>query len=288
MESRNVEVIGVPTDYGTCRRGVDMGSSAIRYAGLVEEIEEMGYDVKDRGNVDTPVVGCVDSDDEVHEVSRRLRSEMEAADGDPVHVVLGGDHSLSMGSVPALAEDRRLGVVWFDAHGDYNTTESSPSGNVHGMPLAAVTGYGEFSGGEFDCVRQEDVAVVGVRSLDEEERDNVLDSDVTVYTMSDVDRRGVGEVVEEALEVAGVDTDGVHVSLDLDWLDPDEAPGVGTPVRGGVGYREAHLAMEAVARHSCRVTGLDIVEVNPILDVSNRTAELAVELVASLLGRRTL
>lgn len=258
----------------------------MRYADLVDRLEELGHSVVDVGDVDAPRVGCVDCTDEVEELSGRLRRRVHDATGEATPLVLGGDHSLSMGSVPGVADavDGELGVLWFDAHGDFNTRETSPSGNIHGMSLAAVTGYGEFEGSDYDCVREENVAVVGVRSLDDGERDNLLDSDVTVYTMSDVDRRGVGVVVEEAMEVAAGDVDGLHFSMDVDCLDPDVAPGVGTPERGGVGYREAHLAMEIVAEHPSTLASVDVVEVNPVLDEVNRTADVAVDLVASLFG----
>ena len=277
-----VRIIGAPTDYGANRRGVDMGPSAIRYAGLAEELERTGVDAVDDGDVLAPHAEERDPDAETlpsgrakflretREVVTSLADRVEGslADGE-VPLVLGGDHSVAIGSVTGSARDAEIGVVWFDAHGDCNTPETSPSGNVHGMPLAAVLGIGEFADVEWANargLRPENVAIVGLR---------------------DVDERGISNVVDDALDVATTRTDGLHVSLDLDWLDPREAPGVGTPVRGGVTYREAHSALEAVADRDC-LRSLELVEINPILDERNETASLAVELAASALGKQIL
>jgi arginase len=298
-----VRIIGAPTDYGANRRGVDMGPSAIRYAGLAEELERTGVDAVDDGDVLAPHAEERDPDAETlpsgrakflretREVVTSLadRVEESLADGE-VPLVLGGDHSVAIGSVTGSARDAEIGVVWFDAHGDCNTPETSPSGNVHGMPLAAVLGIGEFADvawANASGLRPENVAIVGLRDVDERERKAIAETDVTTFTMSDIDERGITSVVEDALDVATTGTDGLHVSLDLDWLDPREAPGVGTPVRGGVTYREAHSALEAVAdRDSLR--SLELVEINPILDERNETASLAVELAASALGKQIL
>jgi arginase len=205
-------------------------------------------------------------------------------------LVLGGDHSIAIGSVTGSARGATIGAIWFDAHGDFNTPTTSPSGNVHGMPLAALLGIGEFEGVEWasaEGLREENVAIVGLRSLDAAERRAIRESDVTAFTMSDIDEDGIASVVDEALDVATSGTDGIHVSLDLDWLDPREAPGVGTPVRGGVTYREAHSALERVAETGA-LRSIELVEVNPILDEHNETATLATELATSGLGKRIL
>ena len=300
---RNVRIIGAPTDYGANRRGVDMGPSAIRYAGLADAVESTGVACEDGGDVPAPRAEERDPDAsapadgtakfvrEVEDVCTGVRRRVADALVDGVTpIVLGGDHSVSIGSVAGSARDAEVGLVWFDAHGDFNTPETSPSGNVHGMPLAALLGRGAFADADWadaPGLAPENVAVVGLRDVDDAERRAISDSEVTAFTMSDIDERGIAEVVEEALLVAGTGTDGLHVSLDLDWLDPGEAPGVGTPVRGGVTYREAHAALEAVAETGA-LRSLDLVEVNPILDEYNTTAELATELAASAFGRRVL
>jgi arginase len=304
---RPVRVLGVPMDLGADRRGVDMGPSAIRYAGLAETLADIGASCLDAGDVTVPRPEARDPDAggpatgdakflaETETVSRRLADRVAGvvADGE-FPLVLGGDHSVAIGSVGGVARDHRTGLLWFDAHGDYNTSTTTPSGNVHGMSLAALLGVGEFADTDWapaPTVPEENVAIIGLREIDDGEREGLRESDVTAYTMSDVDARGVTTVVAEALDTVTDGTDGVHVSLDLDWLDPTEAPGVGTPVRGGVSYREAHAAMERVAARltdAGMLRGFDLVEVNPILDQHNRTAELAVELAASALGKRIL
>jgi arginase len=301
--TRVARVIGAPTDYGANRRGVDMGPSAIRYAGLAAQLERAGATVVDAGDVPAPRAEERDPNTETfapgrakflretREVTTRLADRVEAAlAADELPVVLGGDHSVAIGSVVGAARDAEVGVVWFDAHADCNTPETSPSGNVHGMPLAAALGVGAFADVEWANAAgldADNVAIVGLRDVDAPERRAVRDSGATAFTMSDIDARGIAAVVDEALDVATAGTDGVHVSLDLDWLDPREAPGVGTPVRGGVTYREAHSALERVAARG-RLRSLDLVEVNPILDERNETASLAAELASSALGRRIL
>jgi arginase len=291
-------------DLGADRRGVDMGPSAIRYAGLAAELEAATIACKDGGDLSVPSPEQVDPDAgrppdgrakylaATADVCRALAEEVASilADGD-FPLVLGGDHSIAAGTVGGVAREREVGVLWFDAHGDYNTPATSPTGNVHGMPLAAVLGRGSFAGSDWaDAdIDPANVALVGVRSLDDDERTALRDSDVSVYTMTDIDERGLPAVTRDAVEVATDGIDHLHVSLDLDFLDPDEAPGVGTPVRGGATYREGHTAMEIVSRTAGDDLGsLELVEVNPILDEHNRTAELAVELAASLLGKRIL
>lgn len=301
--TREVRIIGAPTDYGADRRGVDMGPSAIRYAGLADRLAEADVDPTDAGDLSVPraeerdpeaappVRGRAKFLREVREVCAPLADEVAAtlaADATPL--VLGGDHSIAIGTVTGSAREASVGVVWFDAHGDFNTPETTPSGNVHGMGLAALLGRGAFEGvgwANAAGLRAENVALVGLRDLDRGERELIRESDATAFTMTDVDERGIADVVEAALAVATNGTDGVHVSCDLDWLDPMEAPGVGTPVRGGATYREAHAALEAVAE-SGRMRSIELVEVNPILDTGNSTAELATELAASAFGKRIL
>jgi len=298
-----VRIIGAPTDYGANRRGVDMGPSAIRYGGLADQLAGAGVEVVDAGDLHVPRAEERDPDAdapsegkakflrETEEVCRQLGDEVAAtlADGE-VPLALGGDHSIAIGSLSGSARDADIGAVWFDAHADLNTPATTPSGNVHGMPLAAALGIDEFADTEWanaPGLSPENVALVGLRSVDEAEAELIRDRGFAAYTMSDIDERGITEVTEEALTVASTGVDGIHVSLDLDWLDPNAAPGVGTPVRGGVTYREAHSAMEIVDETDA-LRSMEIVEVNPTLDQHNETAELATELAASALGKRVL
>ena len=302
---QTVRVLGVPMDLGADRRGVDMGPSAIRYAGLADQLERMGQPCVDGGDIAVPRPEERDPDSngfgvghakyvtETREVCEDVATAVSATvDDGEFPLVLGGDHSIAIGTAAGIADDRNTGILWFDAHGDFNTPETTPSGNVHGMSLAAILGVGPFvdiAWAHTPRVRPENVALVGLRDLDAGERDLVRDSPVSAYTMTDIDERGITDVVEEAVDVATRDVEQVHVSFDMDCLDPTEAPGVGTPVRGGISYREAHAAMELV--HTLagpRLCSLEVVEVNPILDQHNRTAELASELVASALGQRIL
>ena len=300
---RSVQVIGAPTDYGQDRRGVDMGPSAIRYGGLSEGLSEAGVACEDVGDLLVPRAEERDSEyrtpsegkaqflRETEDVCARLRGEVREslADGH-TPLVLGGDHSIAIGTVSGSAADAAIGAIWFDAHGDLNTPTTTPSGNVHGRPLAALLGEKEWAGVDWanaPNLSPENVAIVGLRSVDEAERELLQDSEITAYTISDIDRRGLDTIVDEALAVAQDGTEGYHVSLDLDWLDPTIAPGVGTPVRGGVDYREAHHAMEQVAEDG-GMRSMELVEVNPTLDQHNETAELAVELAASAFGKRIL
>jgi arginase len=296
---QSVAVIGAGLDLGAGRRGVDMGPSAIRYAGLDDRIAELGRRCEDRGDVETAVAEATAVGDEHVRYLREIKAACEriagfvsqASEEGYLPLVLGGDHSVALGTLGGLARAHGPGgVLWLDAHGDLNRPETSPTGNVHGMPLAAAVGL---AGPEFEsdayplpAVDSRRVALVGVRSLDPGERELLAELDARVFTMSELDRVGVETAMREALEhIAG---DGfVHISLDMDVVDPEVAPGVGTPVRGGLSYREAHLAMELVAESG--VAGsLEVVEVNPILDRENQTAKLAVELVASALGARIL
>ena len=296
---RNVVVIGAALDLGAGRRGVDMGPSAIRYAGLDDRLDELGIRCADWGNVATAVAEAAESGnpqarflDEIKETCERIaRAVARAVGGGLTPIVLGGDHSIALGTVGGLASAHGAGaVLWFDAHGDLNTPETSPSGNIHGMPLGVALGRAPetFASGAWPlpAVDPDKVVLLGVRSLDDGERDFVRERGIAVYTMSEIDRRGIEPVVGEALErVEGAPF--VHLSLDMDVVDPEVAPGVGTPVRGGLSYREAHLAMELVAE-SGLLASLEIVEVNPILDRGNETAALAVELAASAFGARIL
>ena len=297
--AKRVAIIGAALDLGSGRRGVDMGPSAIRYAGLEERLRTIGYDCVDWGNVETAVPEATPE----HDTRARYLPEIETACAlvaqlvaravgeSYLPLVLGGDHSIAMGTLGGLARGTGPGgVLWIDAHGDLNTPADSPSGNVHGMPLAAV--LGEASGlfdpaaWGFPALEPARVALVGTRSLDRGEQERIRRLGIKVSTMSDVDRVGIEHVVRESLaHVAGPGF--VHVSLDMDALDPEVAPGVGTPVRGGLSYREAHLALELVAE-SGLAKSFEVVEVNPILDRENATAALAVELVASALGKTIL
>ena len=299
MPRRRVAVIGAGLDLGAGRRGVDMGPSAIRYAGLGERLSDLGLEVEDRGNVEAALPETVATGDEharflpeIKATCERIAAEVTVADREGlVPIVLGGDHSVAIGSVGGMAAGRGAGAaLWFDAHGDLNTPETSPSGNVHGMPLAASLGVADDAFASelwpLPALDPERTMLIGVRSLDEGEKEVVRRLGLGVYTMSELDRRGVEEVLREALERAR-GAAFVHVSLDMDVVDPEVAPGVGTPVRGGLSYREAHLAMELVAESEL-LDSLEVVEVNPILDRQNETAALAVELAASALGARIL
>ena len=300
---RPVGILGVPMDLGQGRRGVDMGPSAIRYARLAGTLEDLGYPVADLGNVEAPVPETVEETRGTKHLGavRAVCEKVAYRARDMVHgglfpIFLGGDHSVSIGTVSGVAGvareagGGRTGVLWVDAHSDFNTPETSPSGNVHGMPLAALTGLGHPDlvdiGGEGASIRPEDTALVGLRSVDSEERQLLEEAGVNVYTIKEVDAYGAATVIRRALQDLS-HLDRVHLSLDLDVVDPDVAPGVGTPVRGGLTYREAHLIME-LANEAGTITSLDVVEVNPILDVRNGTAELAVELVGSLMGRQII
>jgi arginase len=296
---RKVAAIGAALDLGQGRRGVDMGPSAIRYAGLATRIGELGLEYVDWGNVETAVAEASSVGDEharflpqIKATCQRIAALVAQASGeDYFPVVLGGDHSVALGTFAGLQKVHGPGgAIWFDAHGDLNSPETSPTGNVHGMVLAAALGLAgdtfKGDGWGLPALAQGRVALIGVRSLDEGERALLRELDACVFTMSDVDKLGVERAVREALaHVAG--SGFVHVSLDMDALDPEVAPGVGTPVRGGLSYREAHLALELVAE-SGLATSLDVVEVNPILDRENETGRLAVELIASALGARIL
>jgi arginase len=299
-----IHIIGVPLDLGGNRRGVDMGPSALRIAGLHEKLEALGYTVVERGDIASPIPEVKSAGDphkryvrEIARVCQKLyETSLNALEKGGIPLVLGGDHSLAAGSVGAPAEFARrqgkpLGLLWVDAHGDMNTPGTSPSGNVHGMPLAALLGsepaelarIGNFA----PKVVPAKTVLIGIRNLDDVEKKQVRDSGVHVFTMKDIDRQGIASIMEQAIAIAGDGTAGIHVSLDLDVCDPTIAGGVGTPVKGGLDYREAHVVMEMVAE-SAMLTSLDLVEVNPILDVQNQTAVLGAELAASAFGLKIL
>jgi arginase len=297
-------IIGVSLDLGGNRRGVDMGPSAFRIAGLADRLSALGFGVVDEGDLVAPIPEIRELGNpakkyirEIASVCDRLyRVALGVLDGGGIPIVLGGDHSLAAGSVAATAahmrrQDKPIGLIWVDAHGDMNTPDTSSSGNVHGMPLASLLGPepGELAGigGFSPKVLPEHTVLIGIRNLDAREKELVRDSRVKVFTIKDVDRIGIASVVDEALAIAGRGTAGVHVSFDLDVCDPAIAPGVGTPVKGGLDYREAHLLMEMLS-DSGLLRALDLVEVNPILDDRNMTAILGVELAASALGQKII
>src|ERR1700722_8691812 len=294
LPPRQIRILGAPLDLGQSRRGVDMGPSAVRVAGLEARLESLGHVVSDGGNVLVAIAETRNAGEANAKYLKEIRETCERVAGMVLQtleegippMILGGDHSAAVGSVSGVAEyyrrrNQKIGLLWMDAHSDINTPETSPSGNVHGMPLAALLGLGpEKLGSIFGYspkVAAENTVLIGVRDIDAAERENIRRAGVAeVYTMRDIDERGMRTVMEEALRAAGRGTAGYHVSLDMDWIDPEDAPGVGTPVRGGATYREAHLAMEILADHG-RLLSFEIVEVNPVIDEHNRTAQLAVE-----------
>jgi arginase len=293
-----IRIIGVPIDLGADRRGVDMGPSAMRYAGLNARLQRLGWDVEDLGNLEVPIPETREIKnkqlkylEEIVKVNEQLHLKVaEAIKEGVVPLILGGDHSLGIGSLAGLASSgRRFGLIWFDTHGDYNSLETTSSGNIHGMPLAVANGIGAKEltsiGGERKKIREENTVIIGVRDLDDQEQEMLRRSKITVFTINDIDQRGMKDVVNEGIRIASLGTDGIHVSFDVDVIDPAEAPGVGTLVVGGITYREAHLAMELIADSSLLMS-MDMVEVNPILDYQNKTAELAVGLICSAFGKR--
>ena len=304
MRHSSISILGAPLDLGAGRRGVDMGPSALRLAGLNARLASLGYDVEDLGNVavaqqESTPTGAENAKylPQIAKTCAKLATMVQSVvAGSGFPVVLGGDHSIAAGTVAGVSHvyrerGEKIGLIWIDAHADMNTPESSPSGNVHGMPLACCIGRGPRELTDiFDFspkVEGANAALIGIRDVDERERALVRESGVTVFTMRDIDERGLRSIMEQALAIATVGTAGFHLSLDMDSVDPDEAPGVGTPVRGGMTYREAHLAMETVCDCS-RMLSMEVVEVNPVLDSANRTALLGVELVMSAMGKKIL
>jgi arginase len=305
-EQRVARIFGVPMDLGQQRRGVDMGPSAVRYAGLQDRLARLGYAVFDGGNIAVPVVEEIVGRsepsveggehrarhlDSVVRVCQSIYEQMGCCVADHEFAIfLGGDHSISVGSVAGASKRGSTGLIWIDAHADFNTPQTSPSGNIHGMPVAALLGDGPRAlvdvGYPGAKLQPSHVAMIGIRNLDLEERRRLSESEISVFTMTDIDEHGIASITRQALSrLSHLDT--IHVSLDMDALDPEVAPGVGTPVPGGLTYREAHLVMEILCQ-SNKVMSLDIVEINPILDNRNQTAKLAVELAASLLGQRII
>ena len=304
MKPRTVHVLGVPLDLGGGRRGVDMGPSAVRIAGIGERLATMGCVVVDKGDIATPIPETQTERDpkkkyirEIARVCQKLYQMVgQSLEEGVLPIVLGGDHSLAAGSVGATADfaaaaGREVGVLWVDAHGDMNTPSTTSSGNVHGMPLAALLGPepAELSrvGRRCPKIRAEKTVLIGIRNLDDLEKERIRAAKVTVFTMKDIDRHGIAAVMKRALSIATKDTMGIHVSFDMDVCDPTIAPGVGTPVKGGLDYREAHMVMEMVA-DSGKLMALDLVEINPILDSQNQTAILGTELALSALGMRII
>ncbi len=293
----NIRIIGIPLDLGQTHRGVNMGPSAIRYAGLSDRLRELGYNVSDYGNVNFPIretlfekgrefvlPAIVEANENIYKEASR------AIEDNTLPIFLGGDHSIAIGTIGGITENSQKGIVWIDAHGDFNTPETSKSGNIHGMPLATLLGEGYDDlvnvGRKGAKISPESVVLVGLRDIDSKEKEIIKSSGVGFYTMRDIDEKGISYVMHEALELLS-DFSEIHVSLDMDGIDPMVCPGVGTPVKGGLTYREAHLAMEIIA-DTQKLSSLDIVEINPMLDIYNNTAEIAVELAVSILGKRII
>jgi arginase len=299
-----ISIIGVPMDLGADRRGVDMGPSALRYADLNEKLTELNYEVQDLGDIGVIIPETHHFGDpnakylkEIADACAHLaKMVLQIYEEGKTPLVLGGDHSIAIGTVSGMAEGfrlhkKKLGLIWFDAHADMNTPDISPSGNVHGMPMAAILGYGprELTHifGFAPKVQPEHVAMVGIREVDPLEREMVRKSGVRVFTMKEIDKRGIGIVLDEAISIVTKGTDGFAATLDADFLDPYESPGVATPVRGGADYREAHLAMEMLA-DTKKMASFEITEINPILDVHNKTAQFGMELILSAFGKQIL
>jgi arginase len=301
---QKISIVGVPMDLGADRRGVDMGPSALRYANLNEKLVALGYEVQDLGDLGVIIPETRHFGDPhakylreiadacIHLANLALKIRLD----DRTPLVLGGDHSIAVGTVSGVAESfrregKKIGLMWFDAHADFNTPEISPSGNVHGMPMAAIMGYGppELTQifGFSPKIAPEHAVMIGIREVDAAERELVKKSGVRVFTMKEIDRRGIGAVMDEAISVVTRETDGFAVTLDADFLDPYESPGVATPVRGGADYREAHLAMEMIA-DTKKMVSFEITEINPILDVQNKTAQFGTELILSAFGKQIL
>ncbi|MGG1118517.1 Arginase [Bacillus licheniformis] len=304
MLKQQISMIGVPMDLGQLRRGVDMGPSAIRCAGVNERLESLCQDIEDLGDMtigqrEDEKEGGEPASEELRNLKAITKASAKLAEtvdntvaSGAFPLVLGGDHSIAIGTLAGLARHyQNLGVIWYDAHADLNTKESSPSGNIHGMPLAISLGIGHEGltsiYGKKTKIKAENIVIIGARSLDDGEKELIRDKGIKVYTMHEIDRLGMTRVMEETIDYLRGRTDGVHLSLDLDALDPNDAPGVGTPVAGGISYRESHLAMEML-EESKLITSAEFVEVNPILDEKNRTAEAAVALMGSLFGEKLL
>jgi arginase len=301
---RLIRIVGVPMDLGAGRRGVDMGPSAIRIAGVGQALRNLGHRVEDDGDVGVPAPETRDPGqpnarylEPIYHVCNRLRLRVRRSlEQGETPVVLGGDHSIAIGTVSGVSEyfrerDEKIGLIWVDAHGDMNTPESSPTGNIHGMPLATLLGLGHprlvEMGGFWPKVARENVCLIGIRDVDDVERKIIRESGIHAYTMRDVDERGMRAIIEEAVRFASEGTAGFHVSFDLDGMDPRDVPGTGTPVKGGLSWREANLLMEIVS-DTGRMTSLEVTELNPVLDVRNQSGEVAVDVISSAFGKRIL
>lgn len=294
----NVSILGIPMDLGAGRRGVDMGPSALRYAQIAETLRALGHEVKDHGNVAVPVVETIDRSssntphylEQIRGACQEAAERLQALPEDSFPICIGGDHSMAMGTVAGVTRGLRTGLIWVDAHTDFNVPEISPSGNIHGMPVAHLVGLGDERlvniGGMGAKIKPEDIVMIGIRSVDFEERQLLRERGATIYTMKEVDTLGMARIAAETLEKLG-NLPRVHVSFDADAFDPSVCPGVGTPVPGGLTYREGHLLMELLS-DSGKISSLDLVEVNPVLDSQNITANIMVEMAASLLGKRIL
>lgn len=304
FEQQRIRILGVPMDLGAATRGVDMGPSAMRIVGLGEKLEKLGYQVADWGNITVPIRHVLPiGDTKLRYLSAIVQANSELADKvetalqeGAIPVVLGGDQAISVGTIAGVSSffrqrRQKVGVIWFDAHADMNTPETTPSGNIHGMPYAVSLGLGAPAltnlKGFSPKLDASACTLIGVRSIDELERNNIRESGLHVFTMRDVDERGIRSIMETAIEIATRNTAGILVSLDMDFFDPLHAPGVGTPVQGGASYREGHLAMEMIA-DTGKLVALEVVEVNPVLDTRNQTAELAVGMILSAFGQRIL
>lgn len=298
--NKHISIIGVPMDLGQTRRGVDMGPSAIRYAGIMERLEKLQYNINDLGDIQVPQRPReqdrnekLKNVNEIIQVSEQLAKKVQAEVAQKQFpLVLGGDHSIAIGTLAGLADHyENLGLIWYDAHGDINTPETSPSGNIHGMPLAASLGYGDNRLtsilSDHPKIKPENIVLIGIRDLDDGEKDMIRQLGIKTYTMHEIDRLGMPQVIEETIAYLRAKTDGVHLSFDLDGIDPSEAPGVGTPVPGGATFRETHLALEML-HESHMITSAEFVEVNPMLDIRSKTADLTVALIGSLFGEKLL
>lgn len=300
---KKISIIGVPMDFGQLLRGVDMGPAAVRYTGLISRLRDLGHTVVDTGDIRIPIrdSNVMDQTGKGNHEDKYLKEITQICDaiyqkGKAIvkkghfPLFIGGDHSIAVGTIASVTDDDATGLIWIDAHGDFNTPETSPSGNIHGMPLAALVGEGHASlvnvGRPGAKIHPENVVMIGQRDLDTNEKKRLKKTGITVFTMRDIDEQGISSIANKAL-MKLIHLKRVHLTLDMDALDPVEAPGVGTPVPGGISYREAHLLMETLA-DSGKLTSMDLVEINPILDIANKTAELAVELTLSALGKSIL
>lgn len=300
-KTKAIDIIGAPSTFGQRKLGVDLGPTAIRYAGLISRLKQLDLDVYDKGDIKVPVVNIekfhseqkgLRNYDEIIDVNQKLNKEVSASiENNRFPLVLGGDHSIAVGSVSAISKHyNNLGVIWYDAHGDLNIPEESPSGNIHGMPLRILTGEGpkELLELNSNVIKPENIVLIGMRDLDKGERQFIKDHTIKTFTMSDIDKLGIKEVIENTIEyLKSRNVDGVHLSLDVDALDPLETPGTGTRVLGGLSYRESHFALELL-HQSHLISSMDLVEVNPLIDSNNHTAEQAVSLVGTFFGETLL